>query len=161
MLFNCLLRASNIKFTILDLLSVSMGLYPPLPINDHVFVILSGYGHFSSNGSITSVSNLTISDHNWSSQHPKFTLLVRTIGGPPDAYWQRNGEAIESNSCYTITYKLDRSKRDYTYHVPYTARLTAHCKKPGKYIYFVTNSLTLRFYSKSIIIEGIIIIGSA
>ena len=91
----------------------------------------------------------------WTGTNPTFTLIARTVGGPPDIRWERDGEIIKSTDySFSFSFDLDVTEEDYQRLVPYDIRLIAHGVLPGNYTFIVSNRLTDRFFKESIFIEG-------
>ena len=105
-------------------------------------------------GTITELRSLKVGVADWLNQNPKFTLITRTVGGPPDGVWKRDGQQLSASPCYEMKYDLDTSGLYFEYQVPYNATLLSKCRNPGIYTFLVTNRLTSRSFNKSITIEG-------
>ena len=104
--------------------------------------------------SIGILRSLTLEVDN-SSSDGSLSLLARTVGGPPDGQWERNGQVIEiGHPSFTITYELDMSVPTFFHLAPFISRLNIRGRYPGVYVYTVTNRMTRRFFRKSISIDG-------
>ena len=93
----------------------------------------------------------------WTGRNQTFTYSARTIGGPPNGVWRRNGVVIESDNLdFTITFELDKNDENFLYKLPYTSRLRANGPTEGVFTYTVTNRVTPRIFTdSSMLIEGI------
>ena len=104
--------------------------------------------------SIGSIRSLTLEVDN-SSSDGSLSLLARTVGGPPDGRWTRDGQVIEiGHPSVTITYTLDTSLPTFYNLAPFISRLHIHSRYPGLYVYTVTNRMTEGVFRKSISIDG-------
>ena len=87
---------------------------------------------------------------------PTFTLFAKSIGGPPDARWERNGQIIRTDHpSFTMSYELNRLVHDYYRRAPYNFTLIAHGFLPGEYVFVVSNRRTDRVFRISAVVEGI------
>ena len=88
-------------------------------------------------------------------------MLGKSVGGPADGRWERDGQIIENSRQFTITYELDKSLGNWKRLVPYTSTLVVHGRHPGLYVYTVTNRVTTEVFSDSVNIQGTIGVGMA
>lgn len=79
-----------------------------------------------------------------------------SLGGPPDGHWERNGVEITKYNYddITIQFELNTSSPNVYYEVPYVSMLVVQGTYPGMYIYSVSNKITNKVFSGSMLIEG-------
>lgn len=84
-------------------------------------------------------------------------MRARSVGGPPDGHWERNGLPIreDGKGNFTIRFEVDTSSQDAYQEGRYNSFLVAKGRYPGEYSYWVTNRITDRVFSENLFIEGI------
>ena len=98
--------------------------------------------------------SLEIGEAQWSGDNASFSLLGKTVGGPVDGRWERDGLILENSHQFTITYELDMSIVDWIRLLPYTSRIHVHGRYPGIYTYTATNRVTKEVFSDFVNIQG-------